>query len=91
MISLKCGKIHHGGVRGEKWKAFGWNVIEIDGHRIDGISDALQSSKENQSCVPTIIIARTIKGQAVERLGDNPACHPLRSMCITSALPSTHL
>ena len=39
---------------GEKWKAFGWNVIEIDGHRIEQISDAYIRH-------PTFIVARTIK------------------------------
>ena len=59
---------------GEKWKAFGWNVIEIDGHRIEQISDALHQAKKTKG-VPTIIIARTIKGKAVEHMEDNPAWH----------------
>ncbi len=59
---------------GEKWKAFGWNVIEIDGHRIEQISDALNRAK-NTKGAPSIIIARTIKGKAVEHMEDNPAWH----------------
>ena len=59
---------------GEKWKAFGWNVIEIDGHRIEQISDALHQAKKTKGA-PTIIIARTIKGKAVEHMEDNPAWH----------------
>ena len=59
---------------GEKWKAFGWNVIEIDGHRIEQISDALNLAK-NTKGAPSIILARTIKGKAVEHMEDNPAWH----------------
>ncbi|MDI1496338.1 MAG: ribulose-phosphate 3-epimerase [Cenarchaeum symbiont of Oopsacas minuta] len=59
---------------GAKWKAFGWNVIEIDGHRIEQISDAINSAKKTKG-MPTIIIARTIKGKAVEHMEDNPAWH----------------
>ena len=43
---------------GEKWKAFGWNVIEIDGHRIEQISDALHQAKMQPLQVyQTIILA----------------------------------
>lgn len=46
----------------EKWRVFGWNVIEIDGHNHDEIRDALLSKDENK---PTCIIAHTIKGKGV--------------------------
>ena len=59
---------------GEKWRSFGWNVIEIDGHRIEQLNDALNKARTTKG-VPTIIIARTIKGKAVEHMEDNPAWH----------------
>jgi transketolase len=59
---------------GEKWLSFGWNVIEIDGHRVEQISDALKRSTEAKG-IPTIIIARTIKGKGVEHMEDNPQWH----------------
>jgi len=47
---------------GERWSSFGWHVVEIDGHDIpqilDGISEADKTKK-----VPTVIIAKTIKGK----------------------------
>ena len=48
----------------DKWRAFGWNVLEIDGHDMQAVVAALETAKvfENQ---PTIIIARTIKGKGV--------------------------
>ena len=59
---------------GDKWRAFGWNVIEIDGHRIEQINDALSKALSTKG-VPTMIIARTIKGKAVEHMEDNPKWH----------------
>jgi len=46
----------------EKWKAFGWNVIEIDGHDMVQILDALQAAKDFIEG-PTAILAHTIKGK----------------------------
>ena len=59
---------------GDKWRSFGWNVIEVDGHRIEQISNAITRAKSVKG-LPTIIIARTIKGNAVEHMEDNPQWH----------------
>lgn len=59
---------------GDKWRAFGWNVIEIDGHRIEQIDSAISKALATKG-VPTIIISRTIKGKSVEHMEDNPAWH----------------
>jgi len=59
---------------GDKWRAFGWNVLEIDGHRIEQIDNAIKKANSTKG-VPTIIIARTIKGKAVEHMEDNPKWH----------------
>ncbi len=48
----------------DKWKAFGWNVIEINGHNMMEILDALDKA-ETLKGKPTIIIAKTIKGKGV--------------------------
>lgn len=48
----------------DKWKAFGWNVIEIDGHDHDALKDAFIQAKESTD-KPTVIIANTIKGKGV--------------------------
>ena len=47
-----------------KWKAFGWHVIEIDGHKIKEIIEAFEEAA-NTKKKPTIIIAKTIKGKGV--------------------------
>ncbi|MDX1533160.1 MAG: ribulose-phosphate 3-epimerase [Nitrosopumilaceae archaeon] len=59
---------------GDKWRSFGWNVIEIDGHRVEQLDHAIQKANSTKG-VPTIIIARTIKGKAVEHMEDNPQWH----------------
>lgn len=47
-----------------KWQAFGWNVIEIDGHNMREILTALDEADTVQG-KPTVIIANTIKGKGV--------------------------
>jgi transketolase len=48
----------------DKWKAFGWHVIEVNGHSFPELLDALHKAKETKG-VPTVIIAHTIKGKGV--------------------------
>jgi len=48
----------------DKWCAFGWHVIEIDGHSIKHILNAFEKARGNKNR-PTIIIAHTIKGKGV--------------------------
>jgi transketolase len=48
----------------DKWRAFGWYVVEIDGHDMEAIVEALENAKSFQG-MPTIIIAHTIKGKGV--------------------------
>lgn len=48
----------------DKWRAFGWHVIEIDGHRMKQILDSLDEAEKIKG-KPTVIIARTLKGKGV--------------------------
>ena len=48
----------------EKWEAFGWNVIVIDGHNMEEIVTALDEA-DNVKGKPTVIIAKTIKGKGL--------------------------
>ncbi len=48
----------------DKWRAFGWHIIEIDGHDMNAILHALDEA-ERMKGKPTVIIARTIKGKGV--------------------------
>ncbi len=50
----------------DKWRAFGWNVIEIDGHNMKEILGALSKFNDaKNSGKPTFIVARTVKGKGV--------------------------
>ena len=59
---------------GDKWRSFGWNVLEIDGHRVEQIDAAITKANATKG-VPTIIISRTIKGKSLEHMEDNPQWH----------------
>jgi len=48
----------------DKWTAFGWNVIDIDGHDLEAIPDALDKA-ETVKGKPSVIVARTVKGKGV--------------------------
>lgn len=48
----------------EKWKAFGWNVLDIDGHNHDELRAALAKAKQSTD-KPTVIIANTVKGKGI--------------------------
>ena len=48
----------------EKWRAFGWHVIEIDGHNINQIVDAFDEADEVTGR-PTMIVANTVKSKGV--------------------------
>ncbi|MEW6771187.1 MAG: transketolase [Bacillota bacterium] len=48
----------------DKWRAFGWHVIEIDGHDFAEILDAVAQAKETKG-KPTMVVARTVKGKGV--------------------------
>lgn len=56
----------------DKWKAFGWNVVEIDGHNYAEIKEALLI---RQSGKPTLVIANTIKGRGVSFMENVPIWH----------------
>lgn len=58
---------------GEKWRAFGWNVLEIDGHDMEEIVSALDAAKV--SAIPTAIIAKTVKGKGVAFMENDNAWH----------------
>ena len=56
-----------------KFKAFGWDAVQIDGHSISQILTAFK--KARQSKKPTAIIARTVKGKGVSFLEDKNGWH----------------
>lgn len=64
----------------EKWRAFKWHALEIDGHDLDQISKAFAEAKAIKG-MPTVIIAHTIKGKGVSFMENRPELH---------GIPPTH-
>lgn len=58
----------------DKWRAFGWEVIEIDGHDFNSIERAIKTAKEIKGR-PTMIIAKTIKGKGVSFMENQAGWH----------------
>lgn len=58
----------------EKWKAFGWNVMEIDGHNHKSLWYALETAKKSID-KPTVVIANTIKGKGISFMENNILWH----------------
>ena len=58
----------------EKFQAFGWNTVEIDGHDFDQIEAALKAAKQTKG-VPTAIIMKTLKGKGVSFMEDQAGWH----------------
>lgn len=58
----------------EKWKAFGWDVIEIDGHDFNQLNDAIEKALAAED-KPVVIIANTIKGKGIDFMEDETKWH----------------
>ena len=58
----------------DKFKAFGLNVVEIDGHDFDQIEDAFNKARATKG-VPTAIIMKTLKGKGVSFMEDQAGWH----------------
>ena len=55
----------------DKFRAFGWDVAEVDGHDVEALREALTASHDR----PLVVIARTVKGKGVSFMEDVAAWH----------------
>jgi transketolase len=62
---------------GDKWKAFGWQVLEVDGHNHKELYEAYQKAKiiGKETASPVVIIANTVKGKGVSFMENNAGWH----------------
>ncbi|MCX6596587.1 MAG: transketolase [Acidobacteria bacterium] len=58
----------------DKWRAFGWHTIEVDGHSIEALQAAFAEAAATKG-KPTVLIAHTIKGKGVSFMENNPKFH----------------
>jgi len=59
----------------EKWKAFGWDVLTVDGHSIPAMLEAYAQAADRRRERPLAIIARTVKGKGVRFMEGRPEWH----------------
>ena len=60
----------------DKWRSFGWNVQEVDGHDVQALYDAIESAKK---CTdkPNMIVMHTVKGKGWQRIEGTTKCHSM--------------
>ena len=58
----------------DKWRAFGWNVHEIDGHDFEQLAGAIEDGIAHEGR-PTMIVCDTVKGKGVDFMENEPAWH----------------
>jgi transketolase len=59
----------------ERFRAFGWNVIDIDGHDVRALYEAYAAIPRRSAGAPTVIIARTVKGKGVRYMEESRLWH----------------
>ncbi|GHV49272.1 transketolase, N-terminal subunit [Synergistales bacterium] len=62
----------------DKWRAFNWNTVVINGNDLAQVVDAFDNLPPADSEVPTIIVAETTKGKGVSFMENNPLFHHLK-------------
>ena len=58
---------------GDRWRAFGWGVVEVDGHDVEALRDAFEAAPAPGR--PSVVIANTTKGRGVRFLEDRKKGH----------------
>ena len=68
----------------DKWRAFGWHVIEVSGHDFPSLHAAIDEAKHTKGC-PTIVIMKTVKGKGVPEMENQAGWHgkaPSAEQCV---------
>ena len=58
----------------DKFRAFGWQVLSVDGHSLDALAEAFHQAATTRGR-PTVLLARTVKGKGVSFMEGQPAWH----------------
>jgi transketolase len=73
-IDGACNEVLCLGTVADKFRAFDWHVIEVDGHDLDAVRDALLAAKKHVAG-PAVIVAHTIKGKGVSFMEGEAGWH----------------
>lgn len=65
---------HHMEIYQQRWSAFGWNALVVDGHDVKQLLEAFDSAKRTKER-PTVVLARTLKGKGVSFVEDKEGWH----------------
>jgi transketolase len=63
----------------DRFRAFGWHVRSVDGHRVGEVHAALSDLKHDSIALPRVLVAHTVKGKGVPSLEQDELCH-IRTM-----------
>jgi transketolase len=58
----------------ERWRSFGWHVVEVDGHSIAELYDGIQQAHATGG-IPTVVLANTVKGKGISFMEDTHEYH----------------
>lgn len=64
----------HAAPLADKFRAFGWQVLSVDGHSLDALAEAFRQAAATRGR-PTVLLARTVKGKGVSFMEGQPAWH----------------
>jgi transketolase len=73
-VMMGDGKSESGAVLADVWRAFGWNVIEVDGHDTMAVSKGYADAIAEPSR-PSVLVAKTVKGKGIDFMEDNNDWH----------------
>jgi transketolase len=59
----------------DRWEAFGWRVVEVDGHDMGKLVSTFDGLPPTSDAKPTLIVSRTIKGKGVDFMEGDPMWH----------------
>lgn len=59
----------------DKWIAFGWEVVKVNGHSFDGMQSIFENLRLRKSERPLMVIAETVKGKGISFMENNPTWH----------------
>jgi len=62
----------------DKWQAFGWNVLEVDGHDWENLYDTIEKAKDLKNGKPTMILAHTVKAKGYTVLENTVGSHNIK-------------
>jgi len=62
----------------DKWAAFGWNVLEMDGHDWNDLFNKIEKAKSLKNGKPTMLIAHTIKGKGCTDIENQVGSHNIK-------------